>query len=215
MGRRVRFDDSGQGMLPLMVLVAFSILVITFSLLVPWGAATTEKAQSQTAADAAALAAVQGKRELWDQGVRAGVLSMVGTPALQAGVLAAGCPAAQAYAASNDARVVSCSETSRGGRSAVAVEVENLRTSDADTGRARSVATAQMDIDFPGCRWGLLTLPPPPPTGPPTFENTLTCGPWEATYEVGNVPGVYPTITLTRPAAPSRLYNDLEPRLVD
>jgi uncharacterized membrane protein len=57
--------DAGQAMLPLLVVVALSLLVITFWLLVPWGAATTEKAQAQTAADAAALAAVDGKRKGW------------------------------------------------------------------------------------------------------------------------------------------------------
>ncbi|MGJ7439589.1 hypothetical protein [Aquipuribacter sp. MA13-6] len=74
---RMRFDDSGQGMLPLMVLVSFSILVITFSLLVPWGSATTEKSQSQTAAEAAALGAVQGKREAWGAGTQPSALSML------------------------------------------------------------------------------------------------------------------------------------------
>ena len=64
MSRRPR-GDSGQGMLPLVVLVSFSLIIIMVSLLVPWGAATTEKAQAQTAADAAALAAVDSRRRAW------------------------------------------------------------------------------------------------------------------------------------------------------
>ncbi|MGJ7449421.1 pilus assembly protein TadG-related protein [Aquipuribacter sp. MA13-13] len=212
---RMRFDDSGQGMLPLMVLVSFSILVITFSLLVPWGSATTEKSQSQTAADAAALAAVQGNREAWDAGTQPGVLSMLSSLTLPGQARLAGClsGADAVYASRNGATAVSCQHASRRGQDGVEVLVRNRTTSQPDTGRAEARAIAVMDVDLDACRW-TEPPPPPPPTGPSTFPSTLVCGGWRATYLLDNVPTIYPTTTLVSPTE-DLLYNGLEPRLVD
>ncbi len=215
MRERVRFDDSGQGMLPLMVLVSFSILIITFYLLVPWGSATTEKSQSQTAADAAALAAVQGNRDAWDTGTQPGVLSMLTSLALPSQARLAGCVSgAGSYASQNKASIVSCQPATRRGQDGVEVLVRNQTTAQPETGRAEARAIAVMDIDFGSCRWTEPPPPSPPPVGPPTFTSTFECGSWSATYVLGNVTGVYPTISLTSPT-PVSLYNGLEPRLVD
>lgn len=205
------FDDAGQGMLPLMVLVAFMVLVVMFWLLVPWGAATTEKAQSQTAADAAALAAVQQKRTVFSELTAPGTLVFpLHRVPVQAARLA-GLPAAEGFAAANDARLTSYSGFGR----EVVVEVENLRTSDADTGRARATATASMRVDLDGCGWDD-PLPEAPVTsgGLPVFERTLLCGEWSARYRITNSPPVYRTISLVD-TTEDRLFNRLEPRLVD
>ncbi|WP_380164475.1 pilus assembly protein TadG-related protein [Jannaschia sp. R86511] len=217
MRSRVRLDDSGQGMLPLMVLVAFSVLVILMSLLVPWGNATTEKSQAQTAADAAALAAVQGNREAWDTGTRAGVLTYVTALPTAAAATVAGCGSGSTYAARNEAMMTGCVPSVQDGRSRIRFDVRAQRTSDADTGYAEATATADMDVDLTACRWNRLPpVSPPPPagTGPLTFDATLTCGAWSAEYTLGNVTGIWPTITLLDPTNPNELYNDLEPRLV-
>lgn len=210
---RMRFGDSGQGMLPLMVLVSFSILVITFSLLVPWGSATTEKSQTQTAADAAALAAVQANRRVWDAGTKPGTLGMLSSTALPETARLAGClsGADADYAGRNGASAVSCQRATRDGQGGVEVLVRNRSTSQPDTGRAEARAVAVMDVDLDGCRW---TEPPPPVAGPVPFESTLVCGGWQATYLLQNVPPVYPTVSLVSPTE-QQLYNGLEPRLVD
>lgn len=213
MRERMRLDDSGQGMLPLMVLVSFSILIITFYLLVPWGSATTEKSQAQTAADAAALAAVQGNRDAWDRlSTTPGLLLHLTTAAQAQGIRAIGCADATDYAGRNEASVARCYPGARGGRSRVTVDVRLDQTGDPSTRRAEATATADMDIDLSSCTWSAPPPPTPYPYGDPTYERTLTCGDWTADYVLTNFPP-YPTLTFQGDAV--SLYNGLEPRLVD
>lgn len=201
-------NDSGQGMLPLMVLVACGILVVTFSLIVPWGSATTDKTQTQTAADAGALAAAQRTRELWDVATRPGVLTFVGGPVAANAVRGLGCTSSHRFAASNDARVTSCQAH---GSSRIRVQVRSTADKGTDNPPAEAEASVEMDIDFDGCRW--TELPPPPSVLTTTFTSTLDCGSWEAEYLLTNVPP-YPVLSLTT-GTREQLFNGLEPRLVD
>lgn len=222
--RRPR-DDSGQMMTALVIGLCMTLLAFLVVALVPVGAATNEKTRSQTAADAAALAAAERIRTRWVD-VDTEALGLFhpagGNPgrALGLGLGMHGRGAAESFAASNDARVVSYSAAL--GRGRVSVEVENTYSALEGTeygaaGRARSTAEAEMDADFEGCRWserppGLPTLESTPP-GPDTFEATLTCGAWSAEYTVSNS-AVLMFPVLDRVSPRSRLYDALEPRLV-
>lgn len=217
MRSRLRRDDSGQGMLPLMVLVAFSVLVILFSLLVPWGNATSEKSQTQTAADAAALAAAQDSRELWDVGTQPGLLTYLGADTVAEAARRAGCLEADRYARNNEAVLVPRGSCDFDGGGRVRVDVRAERTANPGTGLAEATATAQMDLDLTACAWS--TLPPPLPgppagTGPPTFRATLGCGAWESEYELVNVPPYLAAVRL-QPTDPVALFDSTAPRLVE
>jgi hypothetical protein len=211
--------DAGQAMLPLLVLVSLSLLVVTFSLLVPWGAATTEKAQAQTAADAAALAAVDHNREQWVRDTTAPGLGRDPGPGslaqAQGRAVGRGCDRAEDYARLNDASVVSCRWSRGRGRGTVTVVVELDSTVEPRNGTARATARAASDIDIAGCRW---TGVVPPATaadgGPPTFDDRLRCGPdYEVGYTFTNLPP-YPSLAFTDGTTVRGLHNTLVPRLV-
>ena len=223
MRRRTATGDAGQAMLPLLVVVALSLLICMFYLLVPWGAATTEKASAQTAADAAALAAVGDKREAWVASTRPGLTPADGTLpgfTLATGLATArdaqgsrGCGQASEYARRNDAVVVACDVVRRRGRVAVELTVQLLTTSQPDRDRAQATAVASMDIDFDRCVWDVVV---PPLTlangGPVSFPGTLRCGVSDVGYEFDNAPP-YPSSRYNG-TTERRIHNDLVPRLV-
>jgi hypothetical protein len=199
-------------MLPLVILVSFSLIVIMVSLLIPWGSATTERAQAQTAADAAALAALDIKRRAWVQETAPGTLGFLDLARPVGAVRGVGRVRAAGYADDNGAELVGY-RVRRGSR--VEVEVEKWTTSHPDTGRARAAATAEMAIDLDACAWDdPLPEPPVEAGGAPLFERTLSCGGWQARYEIANVPGAYPTVRY-RGTDEKASFNRLRPRLVD
>lgn len=209
--RRLRGDD-GQMAPAMVIFLGCTVLAFFVVALVPVGAATNERSRSQTAADAAALA---GAEEIRTQFVQAstfpGVLQFPLMP-LPPVTPASGSAAASTYAALNGSHVLQYRANPASGR--VYVEVESNSAAYPEHGRSVSEATAEMDVDFAGCRWDD-PVPPPPVTsgGPPFFTRTLGCGAWQATYNIANGTALYPTVNYIGTTT-TRLYDDLEPRLV-
>ena len=203
--------DAGQAMLPLLVVVSLSLLAVIFWLLVPWGAATTEKAQAQTAADAAALAAADAQRKGWVRDTMPPGLDVAtGIGRAQGLALGRGCGEASTYAGRNGATVVDCRVVRHRGDTAVRVTVRLDDTSDPRTGRAEATAVASIDIDIDRCIW----RPGPPPT-PLEYELVLTCGDYEAGYVFPNPPAPAVATRYSNGIGWGLLHDRLEPRLVE
>ncbi len=211
--RRRPRGEGGQVVGTLVLLVAFLLLALVTYVVLPLGAAGNDRARARTAADAAALAGAEELRTQW--------LAPLGP--VFPGRLAYTIPvafgetgqnAASRYANQNGSQLVGYDPSPSSGR--VDVEVEANHTSNEnESRRATSSAAAQMDINFESCSWD--TPPPAVPVyegGPPTFESTLECGEWSATYELVNDGVVYLTVTWVGDTLDS-LYDDLEPRLVE
>lgn len=210
--RRPRGDD-GQVVGALVLLVAFLLLALVTYVVFPLGAASNDRARARTAADAAALAGADQQRRAWlgPLGpVQPGVLSYT-VPIVFAETGAAD---ATVYADKNGSTVTRYSPSLSNGRVEVEVRAKHTTNEEERVRRATSAATAEMDIDFLSCSWD--TPPPPVPVyegGPPTFQSTLRCGGWSATYELANDGAVYLTIAWVGDTRDS-LFKDLEPRLV-
>ena len=222
--RRLR-DDSGQMMAALIIALAITLLAFVVVAVVPVGAATNEKTRSQTAADAGALASAEAVSKQWiDDTDPANGLFFGDDPGKGLGLGEArgvtpiyGSDAAEDYARLNDATVVDYRVVP--GRGRVYAEVQNTRAAYPDRGKARSNATAEMDVDFRSCRWS--ARPPGPtiestPPGPETFPATLSCGRWSADYAVLNSALVQPPVTKYGTGVDrGTLSRALEPFLVD
>ncbi len=241
---RLRTDD-GQMMASFVVLLCLSILALFTIALVPIGAATNEKTRSQTAADAAALAGAEAIRDEWlssltspgeltyldptripetpaedddDDGDDDGDPETAPPPAPPSDPgqfigASTGQSAAQQYALRNGAQVVAYQvDPSRG---QVYAAVENTQTAYEEYGRARSEATARVDLDLSACNW-VPGAPPPEQAegGPAVFTARLTCGDFSADYLVDNSSPERPTIDYVG-TSEAELYGDLEPRLIE
>jgi hypothetical protein len=210
--RRRPRDDDGQMAAAMVIFLGMTVLAFFVVALVPVGAATNERSRSQTAADAAALAGAEEIRTQWvNVSTFPGVLTYPLVP-LPPVTPASGAAAATGYAAQNGSHVLEYRANPASGR--VYAKVESNSAAYPEHGRSVSEATAEMDADFLGCRWDDPVPPPPVPQGgPPLFDRTLTCGAWEATYQIANTVGLYPTVMWVGTTM-TDLYDDLEPRLV-
>lgn len=208
--------DDGQMMTPLVIFLGFTVLAYLTIALVPVGAATNERSRSQTAADAAALAGAEEIRTTWVYSITfPGVLTYPAGPLPGAVNPGSGSSSATSYAAGNGSHVISYRVSPARGQ--VYTKVESNSSAYPENGRALSEATAEMAAGFSGCLWDNPVPPTPLPYGPATFERTLTCGAWQASYVLGNVStgAIYPTLAYAAGDAPDDLFHDLEPRLVD
>lgn len=233
MTRPRRCDDSGQIMLFSVCLTVICFAFLMFVVMIPLGSAADERTQSQTAADAAALAGAIELRDAWLLATAPGTLVYDPTGATPFPMVpgGAGQLAATDYAARNDGTLLTYYARPATGRTFA--EVQNMWTRDAARGGATSTATAEMDIDFTDCQWEAGQLPAPPlapigvgpvapgppvvvgPPGPATFERTLTCGDFKVRYNVVNAgEAVFETEEYVG-ATVQTLRDDLAPRLVD
>jgi hypothetical protein len=203
------------------LVIGLCLAVLTFLVMaaVPIGAATNEKSRSQTAADAAALGAAEEIRLTWvDVSTAPRVLMYPVPPPTPPVMPFSGMSGAQSFAAANDARLDVGDYHVTPARGRVYAKVTNTYAYDAGRGYATSDSTVEMDIDFSGCLWTNPVPPPPPPpagNGPPKFERTIRCGAWEASYWIANTPPAYPTIEYTFGDTREKLYDHLEPRIVE
>jgi hypothetical protein len=200
-------------MVALVIALAMALLSFLVIALAPIGAATNEKTRSQTAADAAALGGAEEIRRTWvDVSTRPRIL-LYPQPPRPPVLPYSGLGGAQSFAAANDARLTGYRADPARGR--VEAEATNTYAYDPGRGFADSDATVEMDIDFSGCFW-TNPVPPPPPNagGPPVFDRTIRCGAWTASYVVDNIPG-YPTISYSGGDNRRKLFDDLEPRIVE
>lgn len=174
-GRRPR-GDAGQVTTALLFAAVLGALVLLLSVLLPLAGATDQRSRAQTAADAAALAAVDR--------LGRGVEDLVGRPVGFDGDrlrplvgCRAGLAAADTYAGRNGADVTAydAHDCGRSLRS-TAVTVDVLMQDALPTGqRSRARAAAGMDLPLGPCRLSPdpaelirdLTAPPPPPPPPP------------------------------------------------
>lgn len=210
-GTRLRRDD-GQMMTALVLGLGMAILAFVVLGLVPIGSASAERTQSQTAADAAALGAAEEIRTQWVYISTTPPLLRFASQPIPPIAGPSGSVGAGSLAAANRAMVTSYSNNPSRGE--VSVTVRNTYAYDAGAGYAVSEAKAKMDANFQTCIWTPPVAPPPPPNGPPTFNATMRCGAWSASYVVSNIPGVWPTVSLIG-TTQQQLFDDLEPRLID
>ncbi len=225
---REKLGEQGQMVISLLVVVCIALIGFSVLLVVPIGAATDERTRSQTAADAAALAGAEAIRTDWlDRHTRPRLLTYsensgefggddphrTNDPgrSIDGG---SGGSDAQTFAHRNGARLTSYLVDPINGR--VSVQVENMYTADERSGRARSRAVAELDINFRNCRWNPSEPPPRPDEGGPReFRATLICGTWSASYLVDNVSEQRPTRSYGPGSTRLTLDSSLEPRLVD
>jgi hypothetical protein len=173
-------DDSGQIATGLIVCAALGAVVLLVAVLLPLAGASDQRSRAQTAADAAALAAVQG--------LGRSVEDALARPLPFAGGRLqplAGCPAGRPRAAElagrngaelTDYRHLSCGVSGR--RTAVQVEVRMQQPLPSGH-RSQARAAAQMGFPTAPCRLSPdpaailaeLTAPPPPPPPPPPLPD--------------------------------------------
>lgn len=188
---------------------------------VPFGVASDAKAQNNTAADAAALAGAEAAQSDLVGMITSGAFVTHGAQ-LSAG---AGLPAAQEYAAHNDAQVVEYYFDPVSGQAHVTVEGH---PAEGQVSRSEAVA----EIDLPDCDLGVLPTPPPvpspsenppgggPPSGPPDeppgpLDHDIDCGGMDLDAQVQYDENGLPQVTVD-PDDLSDLVAGLdEPRLVD
>lgn len=171
--------ERGQLVTSLSVIFAVVALLVLVYLFIPIGAATTEKGQSQTAADAAALAAAQEMADDWVDGLIGGSFSSLDE--LWTAVRLTGGSCAQSYrgvaddyAGRNGASVEDYCVDWPAGR----VEATVIRNATVGPGesRARARARAELGIDPNSCTLPA-GFPPPAPTPTPTPTPTSTASP--------------------------------------
>jgi hypothetical protein len=205
-------------MVALVIALCMSLLTFIVIAAAPIGAATNEKSRSQTAADAAALGGAEEIRRIWvDVSTAPGVL-MYPLPPVPPVLPVSGAVGAQSFAAANDARLGAGDYLVSPAQGRVYAKATNTYAYDSGRGFASSDSTVEMDIDFSGCFWTNPVPPPPPPpvgNGPTQFERTIRCGAWEASYWILNTPPTYPTISYTGGDSRDKLFDDLEPRIVE
>lgn len=157
--------DRGQVATALMMIVTIAVLTVTVYAILPVGAASDESARSQTAADAAALAAATQIRDNLPAGFfavlrdRDDLLDPLPFPC------GLGRDAAESYAARNQARVTSYCYSAADGH--IRVSVENDESQVQPGAPARSSAEAATGFDPTQCTWVEDTPPPPDPDNPP------------------------------------------------
>lgn len=214
--RRLRHEDDGQMLAAGVVFLCVVLLSFCVVALLPVGAATNDKTQSQTAADAGALAAVEDFRTVWVDDVTSPGPTLRFLPGVAAlrPVGPSPCAAAGDYAGRHDASLTSCS---RDGRT-VAVRVRNDYTSYDPNGRAESSATAQTRARLmpDACVW--VGTPPSQPLefgGVERFPATLRCGQWQARYWISNSTATLWQTLSYNGTSRDELYRALEPRLTE
>jgi cell division septation protein DedD len=166
-GTRAQQGERGAAALSLLVVSMVLGLAILAFMAVPLTQASSSKAKSRNAADAAALAAVEHVRDgLLDQLTSLGWLS--GGWAALAAALDGGLGQAQQYAARNDATLVAFSPpTPANGWTAYA----RVRGNEQVEGEW-VFSDARAELDLPSC--SVQTIEPPEPTPTPTPSPTPT-----------------------------------------
>lgn len=205
--------DGGQAVIVTIVFVCLAMLATTFFIMIPYGAATDAKSRSRTAADAAALAGADAVREWWvDDATMPGIGRLpYWTPVPRPPSGGEGRASAEDYASRNGA---SLTEYTVVLPDEVRVEVRNDDVAYGAADRARSEATAEMDVDFGACVWvGPPPVPPPPGVTPPPFPAELRCGPWSAGYEIVWSGSSYWADSRLAGSDRDRVYDALLPRL--
>jgi hypothetical protein len=202
MSRRWRrpTGDDGQLTTGLMVLVSLGLLFVVMRVILPIGQAADQRTTAQTASDAAALAAAEQLKTDIPQVILTAVAQSqirADLPGLLQGVnCGSGSGAAQNYAASNNADVVTYCYVPANDRIEVRVRSRDVATTG---GRAESTAVAGLGVRLGNC---YLTddpppapdpddddadpenppedddpdEPPPPPPPPPNVGTLLRCG---------------------------------------
>jgi hypothetical protein len=205
--------DAGQLATTVMMIVTVALTAVLVFGVLPLGAGSNEKSLSQTAADAAALAAAEQIRD--DALDLFAVLDdkddiRVPMPS------GSGQAEAVVFADRNGASVTSYSYNWLGDR--IEVTVANNDTVNDRTGVARSRAVAAFGLPFGSCSFDDDAAPPPPPPDPPVPDppeppdsgTTLRCGGFTARFEIDGDTGL-----LSLETDLEILRNRLEPRLVE
>jgi hypothetical protein len=218
---RQRFSgDRGQVATAVMMIVSIAVVAVVVLGVLRLGGAVDARGQSQTAADAAALAGAGAVRD-----ELVGILT--GLPSKHAFFNALGCGLghsdASSFAARNDARVVRyCYHPAA---DEIRVTVENRRAGEA--GPARSCATAALGLPLGACRFEDEERPTPSPrhtedgdeddesepSEDPDLGTELRCGPLTVRFLVKGGDGRLALLT-----PPGQLRSELDrllvPRLV-
>lgn len=221
--------DRGQVATAVMIIVAVAVTAVVTLGVLPLGAASNEKGQSQTAADAAALAGAEAVRDRLVEGIgRVNGIGPSGVPSVVETLndvfsCGFGRDQAAALASRNGADLVSYSWC--GDR--VDAAVQNVRSSGGAPARSR--AAADLGIRLDECRLDGLPEPhpdptptptvsedpedpppsSPPPEPPPDLDLELRCGDLAVDVRLLGATGV-----LELRADLARLRDRLEPRLV-
>jgi putative Flp pilus-assembly TadE/G-like protein len=151
--RRVTPDDLGQMPIALVVLTFLGLLVAIFWVGLPIGQATDQKAGSQSAADAAALAAAKQIADDLPEWIAGAASDVVDgdLPGLFDGLQGGfGLTAAEKFAELNDARIVSYTYDHVNDR--IDVTVESKQTSTESTNQhSYSTASAELGLKLGNC----------------------------------------------------------------
>lgn len=197
-GPQRRLGERGQVAMSLISIALVGLVALAFFGIYLFGRGVNDKTQSQTAADAAALAGAQdlvGSVTTLLAGLTAKDLGGVG-----------GCNAgknvAESYAEKNDAALTDYCFDSRTGEVAVSVRLDHEVA--ADLGPATASAVASTGLDLADCRWEddeeetPTSSPSPsadpsdsgtPPPPPPDVPTTLTCGGLVVRYVIDGTTG--------------------------
>ncbi|MEV0493121.1 pilus assembly protein TadG-related protein [Streptomyces atratus] len=150
--------DAGQAF-PIYVVMVAGLLFLVFAFFAV-GKAAALRNGAQGAADAAALAAANEARENFEAGFLASLPEDLLDAYLQSHPVI-GCPAAQGFAAANQADVTGCYTYPGGYRDRIKVEVEGRKPVNSsvlpgsETTRAKATATALIEFR---CKWRSVDL---------------------------------------------------------
>lgn len=159
-----RQGERGAAALSLLVVSVILGLAVLFFMAVPLTEATSKKAKSRNAADAAALASVDYVREGIFQAL--GVSGWTGSWASLAGLLDGGVSEAQYFAAQNDATVVAFQGPTLANGWEAYVRVRGNEQVDGQW----VYSEAKAKLDLPNC--SVETIEPPEPEPTPTPSET-------------------------------------------